>query len=81
MKKKLCKYVFRGTTLGYAGNVNSQKMPVTCTSANPAKATLFALELSQRFTQPAVVYIAQTLKFEAIEVMPATERLAKPLSI
>lgn len=71
MEKRLCKYVFRGTTLGYAGNVTSQKIPVTCTGANPAKATLFALELSQRFTQPAVVYIAQTLNLEAIELMSA----------
>jgi hypothetical protein len=69
-KTALPKYVFRGTTLGFPGNAVMQRIPVTCTTSNPAIATLFALKISHKFGVPAVVYVAETNKLAHISTTP-----------
>jgi hypothetical protein len=63
-------YVFRGTTLGFPGGGNSLRVPYTCTTANPAKAVLFALEVARQYEQPAVIYIA---RIEVLNQVPVRQ--------
>ena len=61
------KFVFRGTSYNHPGNKGSQKVPYTCTSANPYKAALFASFCRNHYPRP-VCYIAKTelLKFNIL---------------
>ena len=52
------RYLFRGTTLGFDGNIGSRTMPYTCTTANPYKAALFAIYCRKHFEEP-VIYFAE----------------------
>jgi hypothetical protein len=51
-------FLFRGTTIGYPGSESARKVPYSCTTTNPIKALLFALECHRKYATQAVVYIA-----------------------
>ena len=68
MLEGLPKYVFRGTTEGYNGNPSSNKNRVTSTSANPSKATLFAMVAAFRHGANGIVYIFETRSLAGIAI-------------
>lgn len=59
-KGRIPPYVFRGTTIGFPGGTNIQKLGYSCTTWNPIKATLFAIECARRHPETAVVYVIKT---------------------
>ena len=65
----LPKYVFRGTSYGYAGNEASILTPCTHTTRNPVKATLFAMRCRIAFDEEPIVYIAKTEKLISIRLI------------
>lgn len=60
MDSELPKYIFRGTTLGFRGNASSNRIPVTSTTSNPAKALMFALNAGYEHKKKGIIYIAET---------------------
>lgn len=56
------RFLFRGTTLGYKGNLSTLRIPRTSTSSHPVKAIWFALEC-RRLGQP-VVYLFDTQRLQ-----------------
>ena len=62
-KNKKAKYVFRGTTIGWQGNIASRQLPRTPTTTNPIKALLFAICCGIK----GVIYIAEVRKLKFIK--------------
>ncbi len=65
----LPKYVFRGTSYGFAGNQASILRPCTHTTRNPAKAALFAMRCRLSFDAQPVIYIADTAKLNHLPLI------------
>lgn len=58
MPDEKAKYIFRGTTTGFAGNATSNRIPCTSATYNPAKALLFALSANYEYKRKDIVYVA-----------------------
>ncbi len=63
---RLPKYVFRGTTINHEGNRICREFRYTCTSKDPVKATLFAMECARNYPDFAVIYIALTQNLKGL---------------
>ena len=57
-------YVFRGTTLGFKGGSSTNKLGVTPTTLNPAKAAIFAASAQTEYHTPGVIWICSMRKIE-----------------
>lgn len=66
MESSLPEYVFRGTTLGFKGNASSNRIPVTSTTSNPAKALIFALNANYAYKKQGIIYIAETSLIKSV---------------
>lgn len=66
MNSVLPEYLFRGTTLYFKGNASSNRIPVTSTTSNPAKALMFALNASYVYRKQGVIYIAETSLIKSV---------------
>lgn len=60
------KYVFRGTTLNFAGLPHSQSAPLTSVSTHPVIALWFAKECMNKNPNASCVYIAKTADLSLI---------------
>jgi hypothetical protein len=67
MGKILPPYVFRGSVLGWPGGTRAQTFPATYTTANPAKAVLFAIAFSIYRHGHSVVLICPSSALKKIE--------------
>jgi len=71
MTNTVIKYVFRGTTDGFRGNSTSNRIPITCTTHNPAKAFAFAINAQQTFRKKGIIYIADTAVIQSFTIVEA----------
>jgi hypothetical protein len=62
------KYVFRGTSEGFRGNITQNSLPVTPTTPNPAKAVLFAMAANYNYRKEGIIYVVETEILNNIEV-------------
>jgi hypothetical protein len=58
-------YVYRGTTLGWPGNMSLQQEHITCATADPLVATLFAI-LARNYGQALVMAARRSLFGELV---------------
>ena len=64
------KFIFRGTTLGFPGSWACRKVPATCTSTDILVATSFAQVCANKFSVPAVIYVAKESGLSSVNQLP-----------